>query len=406
MRIAISADYVNLDNIGGAGRVVVETARALLAEGHEVAVVAGGPSEFETAVELGGNSAHWIAFHYPTDRSRGVRFMITNRRKVQKAWGKLPFPPDRVIHNQPLSAQAIGAQPVPTSYIFHSPWSMEYLANTSGGRHLARVSGYGAGAKFPVQGRTQIERSALRRVDHIVCLSESMRGNLQTVHPLLEKRAFVCPGGVDHQRFQPLSERDRAGARAQFGAPAAGLLLCAVRRMVPRTGLDNLLHALAQLGDSIGPYQLVLPGLGPMRGELMKLAEDLGLASSVHFPGYLPDEDLPRLYAASDLSIVPTRALEGFGLSTLESLVSETPVMATPVGGSVEILEQLDQRLLTEQAGSEGLARGLSFWASRRNDLATLRHKCRPFVLDNFSWNQFAQTSIAEESTETLRLSR
>ncbi len=406
MRIAISADYVNLDNIGGAGRVVVETARALVEQGHEVAVVAGGPREFETSIDLGGNSAHWIAFHYPTDRSRGIRFMIQNRRKVQKAWGKLSFKPDRVIHNQPLSAQAIGIQTVPTSYIFHSPWPMEFLANRFGESALTRLAEHGAGAKFQVQVRTHIERSALRRADRIVCLSESMREILQSVHPFLENRAFVCSGGVDHQRFRPMDERDRGHARTQFGAPAAGLLLCAVRRMIPRTGLDNLLRALAQLGNSLGPYQLVLPGLGPMRSELMEKTEKLGLNSSVSFPGYLSDDDLPRLYAACDLSIVPTRALEGFGLSTLESLVSETPVMATPVGGSVEILEKLDQRLLTDQPGTEGLAGGLSYWASRRNELATLRHKCRPYVLENFSWKRFAQTSIAEESTKALRSSR
>jgi len=394
MRIAISADYLDPENIGGAGRVIVEVARGLVARGHDVAVVAGAPAERSETVSLRGASVHWISFPYATGRSRGLGFALGARRAARRAWAQLPFAPERVLHHQPFVAHAIGPVAAPVTYTFHSPWPLEYLAERFGEGDLARLGEHGAATRLQVRLRRRIERAALARAERVVCLSESMRRTLLSLHSIPAERVEVHPGGVDHERFRPLAGAARAAARERFGAPRNGLLIAAVRRMVPRTGLDLLLRALARAGAALGDWRLVLPGSGPQKESLIALAGSLGLADRVAFPGYLPEPELPFLYAASDLTIVPTRALEGFGLSTLESLASGTPAIATPVGGSVEILGAFDPRLIAESAGHEALAERLSWWVGHRGDLEALRRGCRPYVLSRYSWNRLTRAVL------------
>ncbi len=398
MRIAISADYVDPENIGGAGRVIVEVARGLVSRGHEVAIVAGAPRERNEDLTVRGVAVRWISFRYRTGQSRGIGFFIGTRRAARRAWGRLPFTPDRVLHHQPFAAHAIGPIEAPITYYFHSPWPFEYLAERFGEGDLARIVEHGATTRVQVQMRRRIERSVLARAERIVCLSESMRATLIELHDIERERTEVHPGGVDLQRFRPLEGAALAAARERFGAPPAGLLISAVRRLIPRTGIDLLLRAVALLGEELGPYQLVLPGTGPQRDTLLALTKELGLADHVSFPGYLPEEELPFLYSASDLTVVPTRALEGFGLATIESLACGTPVIATPVGGSVEILGDLEPQLLAGAVGHEALAERLRYWARRRNDLSALSRSCRPFVVSRYSWDRLTEAALEKNA--------
>ena len=398
MRIAITADYLDIENIGGAGRVIIEIARGLVEEGHEVAVVAGGPIEFQGPRRVSGVNLHWISFLYDTEAQRGIAFFLGTRRRARRAYSLLPFTPERVLHHQPFTAHAIGAIDAPITYTFHSPWPLEFLAERFGEGSLARLAEHGTAVKMQVEIRRRIERRALGRAERIICLSESMRETLHAVHGIEPATVEVHSGGVDLDRFRPYDDRTVEATRDRYDAPPGGLLFCSVRRMIPRTGLDNLIRALAVVGDELGPYRLILPGSGSMREELIELAASFGLSEKIAFPGYIPDEDLPLIYAACDLSIVPTRTLEGFGLSTLESLASGTPVIATPVGGSVEILKNLDDRLLASQVGSAGIAERLRYWASHRNDLATVARWCRPFVVAHYSWDRLTRAALAPVS--------
>ncbi|MBJ8193526.1 glycosyltransferase, partial [Bacillus cereus] len=75
--------------------------------------------------------------------------------------------------------------------------------------------------------------------------------------------------------------------------------------------------------------------------------------------GYVSDEELPLYHQASNLFVVPTQALEGFGLITVEAMASGLPVLATPVGGNKEILRGFRPELLFKGTDSEAIAEGL-----------------------------------------------
>jgi glycosyltransferase involved in cell wall biosynthesis len=76
--------------------------------------------------------------------------------------------------------------------------------------------------------------------------------------------------------------------------------------------------------------------------------------------GFIAEDDLPAAYRAADLTVVPSVALEGYGLIVPESLAAGTPVMVTPVGGLPETVNGLSTHLIFESSSASAIARGLS----------------------------------------------
>jgi glycosyltransferase involved in cell wall biosynthesis len=105
--------------------------------------------------------------------------------------------------------------------------------------------------------------------------------------------------------------------------------------------------------------RLAIAGTGPERSSLEDLADRLGLGGRVAFMGKVPDADLAAFYAAGDLCVVPTRELEGFGYVALESLAAGTPVLATAVGGLVDLVGAFAPRRLVA-ADPASLAAGIA----------------------------------------------
>ena len=154
-------------------------------------------------------------------------------------------------------------------------------------------------------------------------------------------------------------------------------------------GLENLLRAYSRLVQEEPDLFLVIGGRGRLEGALRALAAGLGLAGQVRFAGFIPEEDLPAYYQAADLFVLPTQALEGFGLITLEALACGLPVVATPVGATPEILGRFDPRFLAGGAGAEALAGGIRRGlAIARQEGSALSSRCRDFAAQNYDWER------------------
>jgi glycosyltransferase involved in cell wall biosynthesis len=199
----------------------------------------------------------------------------------------------------------------------------------------------------------------------------------------------LIPGGVDLRRFVPAA--DRSAIRRALSLPSDWPLLLTVRRLVPRMGLEGLIQAFHDVKLRYPGAHLVVGGAGPLHERLGRLASALSLDRSITFPGFLPEQSLPSYYQAADLFVLPSRALEGFGLVTLEALACGTPVVATRVGGSEEILEPLGQEFLVENATASDMAKGIIQALNRQEADGMLRESCRSFVAARYSWDRVAR---------------
>ncbi len=224
---------------------------------------------------------------------------------------------------------------------FHGPWSAE--SRTEG------ASAFATGLKY------WLESAVYRRGARFVVLSNAFGKLLVERHGVSADLVRVVPGGVDTTRFSPALTR--VDARQRLGWPTDRPIALVVRRLVRRMGLEDLIGAVRLARQVVPDILLVIAGTGPLADELKARAADL--SNNVQFAGYLPDEDLPTAFRAADFSVVPSVALEGFGLIVAESLASGTPVLVTDVGGLPETVAGLSDACVIREHGAQGIAAAL-----------------------------------------------
>ncbi len=261
----------------------------------------------------------------------------------------------------------------PFVFHFQGPWAAEGIVE----------------GQRPMAARVQaaIERAVYRRADRVIVLSRAFGDEVVRRYDVDPARVRVIPGGVNTAAFDNLPSR--ADARATLGWPADRPLLLCVRRLQRRMGLEDLLDAVAAIRHRHADLQVMIAGRGPLRDALQGRIDALGLGANVRLLGFLPDAQLPLAYRAADLSVVPTVALEGFGLITLESLAAGTPVLVTPVGGLPEAVAGLAADMILPASGPQALAAGLD--AALRGELALpdAQH-CRDHVEQHHRWDSIA----------------
>lgn len=267
---------------------------------------------------------------------------------------------------------------------FHGPWAAEFVAN-----------GEPPGVRTRL--RRALERSVYRRADAFVTLSDAFKQVLVDDFGVAPERVHVLGAGVELDRFSP---GDRGGARNALGIAGSTWTAVAVRRLDPRMGLDVLLRAWADV--DIDDRVLLIAGDGPSGPSLRALADELGLGDRVRFLGRVSEERLPDLYRAADVAVVPSVALEGFGLVVLEALGCGVPVVGTAVGGLGETLAVLDPSLVVPPGDPAALAARLSS-AHGGTEPPPSAEACRRFA-ERFSWVEVA--SRHRELYRTLLSSR
>jgi glycosyltransferase involved in cell wall biosynthesis len=186
-----------------------------------------------------------------------------------------------------------------------------------------------------------------------------------------------------------------------MGWPAGRRIVVAVRRLVPRMGLENLVAAMAAVRAAVPDALLLIAGRGRMHEELAAQVAALGLGEHVRLIGFVSDEDLPLFYRAADVSVVPSVALEGFGLVAAESLAAGTPCLVTPVGGLPEVAGGLSAALVMKSALVDDMAAAIRAALLREVALPD-EQACRDYAQAAFSWDLIARR-VAEVYAQALR---
>lgn len=152
--------------------------------------------------------------------------------------------------------------------------------------------------------------------------------------------------GVDLQRFQP---GDRAALRATIGVD--GFVLLSVGHLLPVKGHDLAISALPLMDDAT----LMIAGAGPELARLQALAAQLGVAARVRFLGSVPQTDLPRYYGAADALLLAS-SREGWANVLLEAMACGTPVVASNVWGTPEVVAAPAAGVLMRERSPRGVA--------------------------------------------------
>ena len=260
---------------------------------------------------------------------------------------------------------------VPLIVNFQGPWSEEM-----------RVEARTLKKRLAAKAAYWIERRVYRRADRCITLSAAFRDLLHQRYGVPLERIRVVPGASDLTPY--LQAPDRNAARMQLDWPQDRPILLSVRRLARRMGLDLLIEAMAEVRKEFPEVLLLIGGKGP---EAENLKAEIGkrkLEKNVRLLGFIPEADLPAAYAAADFSVVPTVALEGFGLITVESLASGTPVLGTKVGATPEILEPICPELLFAEATAAAMAKKIKA-VLRGSVPVPSREACRAYS-ERYGW--------------------
>ncbi len=288
--------------------------------------------------------------------------------------------PDLVASHFALNT--VGALPAlrnrPLVVHFHGPWALESAAEGAG--------------PLAVRLKFMVERLVYRRATRFVVLSQSFATILADRYGVPPERIHRVPGGVDAERYDLPDSRHQA--RARLGWPQGRPILLTVRRLVKRMGLTALVDAMVELRRRVPDVLLVVAGRGPEAAALQDRIGALGLEEHVRLLGFVPDAHLPLAYRAADLCVMPSQALEGFGLTALESLAAGTPVMVTPVGGLPEVVEGLDGDLVLAGIDARSIGIGLAEALTGVRRLPDA-DACRALVRSRFDWPVIAARTAA-----------
>lgn len=259
---------------------------------------------------------------------------------------------------------------VPHLTMFHTLAHLKQLANP---------------AEVETPLRLEMERQLIQQADRIIATTNDERAQIIRHCGATSGQVAVIPCGVDLQRFQASYRQE---ARVRLGLKLDQPVLLFVGRLDPFKGPDLFLKAAAMMQKKA---QLVIVG-GNAAGDpeitkLRQLASDLRIAKRVHFLGARPQEQLPLIYSAADVTVVPSYH-ESFGMAAVESLACGTPVVATRAGGLMTVV----------QHGATGylVPRCPGFFAERLDSLLrypetleTMRANARASVVQ-YSWQGVA----------------
>jgi glycosyltransferase involved in cell wall biosynthesis len=234
-----------------------------------------------------------------------------------------------------------------------------------------------------------------RRAEAIITVSESSKRDIVAHYGIDPAKVNVIYEAASPE-FRPVPEKVLEAVRRQYHLPERYAVF--VGTIEPRKNLTRLVEALQLLHDRGVVVPLVVVGAkGWLYDGLFQRVGELEAGRSVLFPGYVPSADLPAVYAAATLAVMPS-VYEGFGLPVLEAMACGTPVVSSnssslpELGGEAAvyfdpyeveamakaILQVWSDASLQEEMGQQGLAQAASFsWARAAADTEALYDRVR-----------------------------
>ncbi len=349
---------------GGLNRVYKELVHHLPAVGVEVHGLVTGT---ERVLEASAGRVLGVA---PYDASLVTRL----RRMREEAMPLLARDPDAVL----VAHFALYAMPLlgllrnrNRRFVvhFHGPWALETVAEQVRGI-VPRLKSF-------------VERAVYRRADACIVLSGAFGRILHDTFGVPWEKIHVVPGGVDCNRFAISATRSEC--RARLGWPADRQLVLSVRRLAHRMGLGYLVAAVALLRQRVPDVLVLIAGQGPIEEELRTQIRRAGLEEHCQLAGFISEDNLPSAYRAADVTVVPSEALEGYGLIVPESLAAGTPALVTPVGGLPETVQGLPGALVFAEVSAFAIAQGLGDALTGAAPLPSF-DECRAYARRRNNW--------------------
>jgi glycosyltransferase involved in cell wall biosynthesis len=190
------------------------------------------------------------------------------------------------------------------------------------------------------------------------------------IQPYFEKLIIPISCGIDLKTFNPKNEGDYLIKRYNM---ASSPILLYVGRLDKEKNLDMIIRALAKALVTID-IQLVIAGSGAEKNTLMKLSNQLGIGKKVIFPGFVPNADIPNLFALADCFIIAGTA-ELQSIVTMEAMATGLPILAVDAVALPELVKDGQNGFLFKPNDIDDLAKKMITIFSNENLRNTMAKK-------------------------------
>jgi len=185
---------------------------------------------------------------------------------------------------------------------------------------------------FPLN---RIHKLTLRRVAHVIAVSQAVADSLRAQHIFRDDRIVVIHNGIDVERFNRRNEAgfyDRRKTEMRVGM---------IGHLAPIKGQEDFIHAATIVCAQRSDVNFIIAGedksrTGEYRRNIEQLIRELGLDQRIRLTGWM--DDVAELLSTLDLFVSPSRS-EPFGLAIVEAMAAGVPVIATTSEGAREIID-------------------------------------------------------------------
>lgn len=202
-----------------------------------------------------------------------------------------------------------------------------------------------------------------------------------------QKEIGVTPFGVDTLLFSP-SDEPYKNETINIGL---------VKTLSPKYGIDVLIKAFAIVTDKNPEknIRLILVGEGPNSDDYKKMVKDLEICSKVIFNGWVPNEELPKVYQSFYLSVFPSVSnSESFGVAAVESMSCGCPVVSSDADGFTEVVENGVTGCVVPKYDVKATASAILQLIDNPNLREQMSKKGRERVLLLYDWKKNVNTMI------------
>ncbi len=316
---------------GGSGVVAAELGKALAHRGHKI---------------------HFISYAMPIRLDGFVDNIVYHEVEISN-YPLFDFP----LYTPALASKIVEVARFENLDILHAHYAIPhaisaYLAKQIIGNNSLKILTTLHGTDITLVGLEPsylpVMKFSIEQSDGVTAVSRFLKEKTNTNYNI-EKDIRVIPNFIDSKKYKRV---DASGIRQNI-APHGEKVLVHVSNFRQVKRVPDVIR-IFQLVNSKLPAKLILIGDGPDRSNCERLCRELKICDNVQFLG--KQAEIIPLLSASDLFLMPSQS-ESFGLSALEAMACEVPVVSSSVGGLPELIVQGETGYIAEIGDVERMAR-------------------------------------------------
>jgi glycosyltransferase involved in cell wall biosynthesis len=171
----------------------------------------------------------------------------------------------------------------------------------------------------------------LKQADLITCDAEHLTYRMTDLGARKEKIKIIY-FGVDIHKFN--SKQRDVGLKEKLELKSSSPTIISLRNLSPIYDVESLIKAIPLVLSNVPDAKFIIAGDGEQRNYLENLAVSLGVPDSIKFTGRIPNDELPRYVASSDIYVSTSLSDAGLAASTAEAMACELPVVITDFGNN------------------------------------------------------------------------